>query len=109
LSVQPLDFSLYFGYSIRVPEVTFSHLNSLLKGVFAMAKITLFSKNNCMQCKMTKKFLEKENADFEEINIDEHPEKIDYVKSLGFTAAPVIESGDIVFSGFQPAKLKEIL
>ncbi len=33
-----------------------------------MAKITLFS--NCMQCKMTKKFLEKEGADFEEINID---------------------------------------
>ena len=57
-----------------------------------MAKITLFSKNNCMQCKMTKKFLEK-----------------DYVKSLGFTAAPVIEAGDIVFSGFQPTKLKEIL
>lgn len=56
-----------------------------------------------------KKFLEKEGADFEEINIDEQPEKIDYVKSLGFTAAPVIEAGDIVFSGFQPAKLKEIL
>ncbi|EHE91466.1 Glutaredoxin, partial [Streptococcus thermophilus CNCM I-1630] len=34
--------------------------------------------------------------------IDEQPEKIDYVKSLGFTAAPVIEAGDIVFSGFQP-------
>ena len=68
-----------------------------------MAKITLFSKNNCMQCKMTKKFLEKEGADFEEINIDEQPEKIDYVKSLGFTAAPVIEAGDIIFSGFQPA------
>ena len=49
-----------------------------------MAKITLFSKNNSMQCKMTKKFLEKEGADFEEINIDEQPEKIDYVKSLGF-------------------------
>ena len=47
--------------------------------------------------------------DFEEINIDEQPEKIDYVKSLGFTAAPVIEAGDIVFSGFQPTKLKEIL
>ena len=34
-----------------------------------MAKITLFSKNNCMQCKMTKKFLEKEGADFEEITL----------------------------------------
>ena len=74
-----------------------------------MAKITLFSKNNCMQCKMTKKFLEREGADFEEINIDEQPEKIDYVKILVFTAAPVIEAGDSVFSCFQPAKLKEIL
>lgn len=74
-----------------------------------MAKITLFSKNNCMQCKMTKKFLEQNGAEFEEINIDEHPEKIDYVKGLGFTAAPVIEAGDITFSGFQPTKLKEII
>lgn len=74
-----------------------------------MTKITVYSKNNCMQCNMTKKFLEKAGADFEEINIDEQPEKIDYVKSLGFTAAPVIEAGDLVFSGFQPAKLKEIV
>jgi glutaredoxin-like protein NrdH len=74
-----------------------------------MGTITLFSKNNCMQCKMTKKFLEKEGADYQEINIDEHPEKIEYVKSLGFSAAPVIESENLVFSGFQPAKLKEII
>lgn len=62
-----------------------------------------------MQCKMTKKFLEQNGADFQEINIDEHPEKIDYVKSLGFTSAPVIESDNLIFSGFQPAKLKEII
>ena len=36
-------------------------------------------------------------------------EKIEYVKSLGFSAAPVIESENLVFSGFQPAKLKEII
>ncbi|MBA2796039.1 glutaredoxin-like protein NrdH [Streptococcus porcinus] len=74
-----------------------------------MFMITLYSKNNCMQCKMTKKFLEQNGANFQEINIDEHPEKIEYVKSLGFTAAPVIESDQMVFSGFQPAKLKEII
>lgn len=74
-----------------------------------MAAITVFSKNNCMQCKMTKKFLEQNGADFQEINIDEQPDKVEYVKSLGFTSAPIIEAGDVVFSGFQPAKLKEIL
>ncbi|MFC3927916.1 glutaredoxin-like protein NrdH [Streptococcus caprae] len=74
-----------------------------------MASITIFSKNNCMQCKMTKKFLDQHGADYVEVNIDEQPEKVDYVKSLGFAAAPVIQSGDVVFSGFQPAKLKELL
>ncbi|VUW93426.1 Glutaredoxin-like protein NrdH [Streptococcus pasteurianus] len=72
-------------------------------------KITIFSKNNCMQCKMTKKLLDKEGADYQEINIDERPEMIDYVKDLGYSAAPVIKAGDIIFSGFQPAKLKEII
>ena len=72
-------------------------------------KITIFSKNNCMQCKMTKKLLDKEGADYQEINIDERPEMIDYVKDLGFSAAPVFKAGDIIFSGFQPAKLKEII
>ncbi|MGT2744974.1 glutaredoxin-like protein NrdH [Streptococcus phocae subsp. phocae] len=71
--------------------------------------ITLYSKNNCMPCKMTKKFLEQHQADFQEINLDEHPEKIDHVRGLGFTSAPIIESDDVVFSGFQPAKLKELL
>ncbi|MFV8062938.1 glutaredoxin-like protein NrdH [Streptococcus pluranimalium] len=74
-----------------------------------MSNITIFSKNNCMQCKMTKKFLEKEGAEFVEINIDEQPEQVEYVKSLGFASAPIIQSGDMVFSGFQPAKLKEIV
>lgn len=74
-----------------------------------MATITVFSKNNCMQCKMTKKFLDQHGADFEEINIDEKPEKIEYVKNLGFSAAPVIEAGNVVFSGFQPNKLKELV
>ncbi|RRB10066.1 glutaredoxin-like protein NrdH [Streptococcus agalactiae] len=74
-----------------------------------MAAITCFSKNNCMQCKMTKKFLDQHGADFEEINIDEKPEKIEYVKNLGFSAAPVIEAGNVVFSGFQPSKLKELV
>ena len=72
-------------------------------------KITIFSKNNCMQCKMTKKLLDKEGADYQEINIDERPDMIDYVKDLGFSAAPVVKAGDIIFSGFQPAKLKEII
>ena len=73
-----------------------------------MAKITLFSKNNCMQCKMTKKFLEKEGADFEEINIDEQPEFVEKVIEMGFRAAPVITKDDFAFSGFRPSELAKL-
>ena len=54
--------------------------------------VTVYSKNNCVQCKMTKRFLEQHQLDFMEINLDEQPEFIEHVKSLGFSAAPVIET-----------------
>ena len=43
-----------------------------------------------------------------EINLDEQPEFVEHVKNLGFNAAPVIQTPDEVFSGFQPAKLKKL-
>lgn len=71
--------------------------------------VTVFSKNDCVQCKMAKKFLEQHNIEFKEINLDEQPEYIEYVKGLGFSSAPVIETDIESFSGFQPSKLKALL
>ncbi|MBF0775306.1 NrdH-redoxin [Streptococcus azizii] len=71
--------------------------------------ITVYSKNDCVQCKMTKRFLDQHQISFREINLDEQPEFIDHVKSLGFSAAPVIETETESFSGFQPGKLKHLV
>ena len=49
---------------------------------------------------MTKKFLEKEGADFVEINNDEHPEKIDYVKSLGSLLRLLLKQVILSFQAF---------
>lgn len=54
--------------------MTPSHLKSLKRSI-CNGKDYIVFKNNCMQCKMTKNF-GKEGADFEEINIDEQPEKL---------------------------------
>lgn len=70
--------------------------------------VTIYSKNNCVQCKMTKRFLDTNHVEYREINLDEQPEFVDHVKNLGFNAAPVIQTADEVFSGFQPAKLKKL-
>ena len=49
-------------------------------------KVTIYSKNNCMQCKMTKRFLSEHNVEFEERNINQHPEYVSYLKDKGFQA-----------------------
>lgn len=71
--------------------------------------ITIYSKNNCVQCKMTKRFLDQHNVSYTDINLDDNPSYIDHVKALGFSAAPVIETETQSFSGFQPDKLKTLI
>ena len=70
--------------------------------------VTIYSKNNCVQCKMTKRFLDTNNVKYQEINLDEQPEYIEQVKKLGFNAAPVVQTATEAFSGFQPSNLKQL-
>ncbi|MBY8573263.1 redoxin NrdH [Lactiplantibacillus plantarum] len=74
-----------------------------------MKKVTVFTKNNCMQCKMTKKFLTAHNIAFEEKNINTNPEYVDYLKNQGFHAVPVVEiNGKDSIAGFRPDALKQL-
>jgi glutaredoxin-like protein NrdH len=71
--------------------------------------IKVFSKNNCMQCKMVKRFLDEKQVAYQEINIDVEPEYVNYLLDKGFQSLPVVESEKGIFSGFAPNKLKELL
>lgn len=70
--------------------------------------VTVYSKNNCMQCKMVKKWLGEHHVAFTEINIDEQPEFVEKVIEMGFSAAPVVTKGEVAFSGFRPAELAKL-
>ncbi|PWF99385.1 glutaredoxin-like protein NrdH [Levilactobacillus bambusae] len=74
-----------------------------------MEKVIVYSKYNCMQCKMTKRYLDEHNVAFEERNVNDHPEYLDHLKNQGFQSLPVIESVDLPpFSGFRPAELAKL-
>lgn len=78
--------------------------------------IKVFSKDNCMKCKMTKNLMDREELDYTEVNINHvnNPDDIiSYIKdTLGYSEMPVVEAksdnGNIVFSGFNPNKIKEL-
>ena len=69
--------------------------------------IKVYSKPKCVQCEMTKKFLEANNVEFEEINLEENEEALEFIKEHGFKRLLVVigrKSGfaqAFVFSGFQ--------
>ncbi len=71
--------------------------------------VTVFSKNNCIQCTMTKRFLEQHHVNFIEHNIDEQPEFVDALKQEGFKATPVVKlPNGAAFTGFRPDMLKQL-
>ncbi|UFT99856.1 hypothetical protein KO561_02530 [Radiobacillus kanasensis] len=78
--------------------------------------VTVYTKNNCPKCMMTKNVLGSEGIPFQIINIDEdlnpneREKKIQHFKGLGFMSMPIVikdgMSPDDYISGFNPEKLQ---
>lgn len=75
--------------------------------------VKLYTKPNCPQCHMTKRALEKHEIPYETIDVSQDPDSLEYVRGLGYSAAPVVVvNDDHHWSGFRPesiAGLKELV
>jgi len=75
--------------------------------------VTLYTKNKCVQCDRTKKWLDKNDVAYTTINMDESPAGLEVVKELGFLTAPVVivstgdPETDLMWGGFIPDNLKK--
>ena len=43
-------------------------------------RITIYTRNNCIQCHATKRAMESRGFDFEMVNLDQHPEMADTLR-----------------------------
>jgi len=67
---------------------------------------TVYTKDNCVQCDMTKRLMDKIGVEYETINISDNPAELDKLISMGYRAAPVVVASDgTSFAGFQPDKI----
>ena len=81
-----------------------------VRGSNNMNNVIVYSKNNCMQCKMTKRFLKEHNVPFEERNINQEPQYLDALKQQGFQSVPVVMNSNMdPIVGFRPDSLKELV
>jgi glutaredoxin-like protein NrdH len=72
--------------------------------------VIVYTNPNCVQCEMTKKFLDKEGIEYtvENLQSDENYEKLVEFVNQGFKAAPIVVTDTETWSGYKPDKLGAI-
>ncbi|WP_275554620.1 glutaredoxin-like protein NrdH [Mixta sp. Marseille-Q2659] len=70
--------------------------------------ITIYTKNNCMQCTATKNIMDKQGLTYQLINLDDEPAAIENLKALGYRQLPVVMADGDHWSGFRPDKLMRL-
>lgn len=66
---------------------------------------TVYVKPSCVQCDMTKRYLDKNGVAYNTVDITQDSEALDMVLGMGFASAPVVISEAGSWAGFQPDKL----
>jgi glutaredoxin-like protein NrdH len=72
----------------------------------------IYTKYNCRWCDMTKKVLDREGIYYTAVNVEEDATAYRYVtETLDRREMPVViasaPDGDVIWSGFQPAMIRE--
>ncbi|WP_338857922.1 glutaredoxin-like protein NrdH (plasmid) [Gordonia hongkongensis] len=70
--------------------------------------ITVYTKPACVQCNATYKALDKQDLEYQVVDISTNEAARDYVMSLGYLQAPVVVAGDKHWSGFRPDHIKAL-
>ena len=73
--------------------------------------LRVYSKPNCIQCEMTKIWLDQNKIQYESANVYDHPEKLEEIKLNGFQQLPVVtldEYFENAWSGFNVDRLEEL-
>ena len=70
--------------------------------------ITLYSKPACPQCKATKRYLDKAGLEYEIVDLSQDAKALEYVSSLGYSAAPVVVAGEAHWSGFRISEIEKL-
>lgn len=72
-------------------------------------EVTVYTLPSCVQCDSTKSLLDKNNVRYDTIDLSLDADAMEYVRSLGYQAAPVVVAGNRHWSGFRIEKIKSIV
>jgi glutaredoxin-like protein NrdH len=63
--------------------------------------VVIYTLPSCVQCDTSKRMMNRLGIEYEEIDMSKDEAAVEYVKELGYTAAPIIVNGSTHWSGFR--------
>lgn len=70
--------------------------------------VTVYTTKNCTACDSTKKWLERRGVPYRVQWLKESLEAMELAQANGYTAAPIVVSGAVSWSGFRPDLIDKI-
>ena len=76
-------------------------------------EVTVYSKDDCVQCDRTKAWLNKNGVPFDEVDLIANPMTLEAFKDEGFSSAPIVTvktsdpDVEFIWAGFIPDNLKK--
>lgn len=71
-------------------------------------RITIYTRNHCVQCHATKRAMESRGYTFELINLDNDPQAVEALRAQGFRQLPVVITDSLSWSGFRPDMINRL-
>jgi len=71
-------------------------------------RVTVYTSPNCMPCQQTKKQFDKRGIVYDVINLEQHPDKAEEMKELGYMQTPIVVADDAHWSGFRMDKIQRL-
>ncbi len=73
-----------------------------------MANTALYTSPGCQQCRVTELALKERGIEYDVVDLSTNAEALERVQAMGYLQAPVVETDDDHWSGFQPDKINAI-
>lgn len=71
-------------------------------------RITIYTRNDCVQCHATKRAIEGRGFTFDLVNLDLTPEAADDLRAQGYRQLPVVITDQESWSGFRPDMINRL-
>jgi len=71
-------------------------------------RVTVWTTQSCVQCIQTKKQFDKLGVRYDEMALEQHPDKLEEFKAKGLMQAPIIETDTKTWTGFRLDKIQSL-